>query len=465
VKWQEKALMPIGGWRRRHKEEDLFVTGTPRAAYIWRANDNIIWLAIGCHNDLWVFENATDKIKITPTDFISGTTAATVIDGYGMMDYGEGVYNEPRGVGPDYALVFPATMWTFSTWGEYLIGHTRDDGRIFEYVPHTPNAVPVTNAPINNQSFVVTNERILMALGADALPRLIRWSDQEDRNTWTPTDLNQAGDFTLQTNGTIITGRTTPDGVLIWTTEDCWMCTYQGFPLVYGFHLLAGKTSLASRQAMAVIDSRVVWMGTNGFYIYDGYVNPLPCDVQDRVFNDLNVPQISKSWALVNHDQFEVVWFYPDEGSNGINNYVTWNYKEQYWTTGKTARTCGVPAGILPTPIMVTAEGFLYDHNVGWDYEGLIPYIESWPIEIADGGQEVMIQQLIPDEVALGDVEVTFKARQYPTSIERTKTYTLKNPTNTRVAGRQIALRFDGVRPTQWRIGRFRMRVKQLGSR
>jgi hypothetical protein len=466
VRWQEGALLPQGGWERRQKDGvDLTVAGTPRAAYIWRDNLNIIHLAIGTHNNLVVFDNASDKINITPAGFVVGSGAGSVADGYGTMDYGEETYGTPRTVDQDYATAIPATMWTFGNWGQNLVGHTLDDGRLFEWVPGSGPAVPIANAPVNNKSFVVTNERIVMALGADGLPRLVRWSEQENNTLWAPDPLNQAGDITLQTNGTIITGRATPDGIIIWTSEDVWIATYTGYPYIYSFRALAGKTTLVSRGAMAVIDSRVVWMGLAGFFIYDGYMNPLPCDVQDRVFNALNVPQLSKVWAMVNHGMFEVVWFYPSQDSNDIDSYVTWNYKENYWITGKVARTCGVPAGILPTPIMVTKDGHLYNHGVGFDYEGLVPFVESWPIELSEGGREMMIKKLIPDEVVLGDVKVIFTARQYPTSKPYSKTYKLANPTNTRVAGRQIAVRFEGVRKTQWRIGRMRLEVGQLGGR
>lgn len=466
VRWQENALLPQGGWLRRQKDlVDLTVEGAPRAAYIWRDNANIVRLAIGTHTKLFAFENASDKADITPAGYVAGSVSGSVADGYGTMDYGEETYGTPRTVDAAYATGQPATVWTFGNWGQNLIGHTLDDGRLFEWVPGAAAAVPITGAPVNNRSFVIANERIVMALGADGFPRLVRWSDQEDNTDWAPTPLNQAGDITLQTNGTIITGRATPDGVLIWTSEDLWLATYQGLPYVFNFRALAGKTSLVSRGAMAVIDSRVAWMGQSGFYLFDGYLNPLPCEVHDRVFFHMNPAQSSKTWALVNHGMSEVVWFYVSDASNEIDSFVTWNFKESYWLTGKLSRTCGVPAGIVSNPILVTSDGFLYNHNSGFDYEGLVPFVESWPIELSEGGREMMIKQLISDELALGDVKVIFKARQFPTSPERTKEYLLKSPTNVRIAGRQVAVRFEGVRPTSWRIGRMRLRVQQLGSR
>ena len=477
VRWQEGALLPQSGWVRRQKDgADLSVSGVARAAFIWRDNAEVVQLAIGTHSGLYVFHNGSDYEDITPADYTAGTVNASAADGYGIMDYGMEYYGVPREIDEAYAIARPATMWTLGTWGENLIAHTLNDGRLFEWAPGTPKAVPIVatsgTVPEGTRSFVVTNERILMALGDETDPRRVRWSDQENNKSWAPDPLNQAGDFTLQTNGFIVAGRATPDGVIIWTTEDVWVGNYLGFPLIYGFRALAGKTSLVSRGAMAVIDSRVMWMGQAGFWVYDGYMNPLPCDVQDRVFNHVNVAQLSKAWAMVNHAMFEIVWFYPSDESNEIDSYVTFNYKENYWITGRVSRVCGVPAGILPNPILLTYSGgsfpgtsYLYNHGTGYDYEGLIPFVESWPIEIAEGGQEMMIQKLVPDELALGDVKVQFKARQYPTTPERTKTYTLRNPTNTRVAGRQIAVRFEGVNPVSWRIGRMKLHVKQLGSR
>src|SRR4029434_852580 len=207
IRWQEGALLPQSGWLRRQKDGvDLTVLGVPRAAYIWRDNANLVWLAVGTHSHLYVFQAAIDIQNITPLDYVPGSVSGSVSDGYGIMDYGEETYGTPRTVDAAYASGLPATMWTFGNWGQNLLAHTLDDGRIFEYVPGGGVAAPLVTAPVNNKSFVVTNERIVMALGADDLPRLVRWSDQENNTEWAPDPLNQAGDITLQTNGNIITG-------------------------------------------------------------------------------------------------------------------------------------------------------------------------------------------------------------------------------------------------------------------
>jgi hypothetical protein len=482
VRWRENALEPQGGWRRRQKDDptgnlDLYVEGAARSAFIWRDNLGIANLAIGTHSGLYVFPNAIDKENITPTGYTAGSPDSSVMDGYGEGDYGEGDYGMPAELNLANAMITPATMWTLDNFGQELIAQANSDGILYRWSPiggfglATPIVATTGTVPVNNASFVVTNERILMALGADANPRLIRWSDQENTTVWLSTPLNQAGDILLQTNGEIITARKIPDGVLIWTSEDLHIARYLGFPFVYGFSPLAGKMSLASTQAIAVIDSRVVWMGDAGFWLYDGYLQPLASDVGDDLFEHINRPQISKVWALVNHGLNEVVWFYPSDDSNEIDRYVTWNYHDNYWIRGTINRTSGVPAGILPTPVLISAmdefgKSYLYNHNTGYDYEGQTPFVESWPIELGQGEKMMFADQLLPDELQLGDVRVSFHVKHYPTGDAFAYgPYDLKNPTNIRVVGRQMAVRFEGARPVLWRIGNMRLQAKPLGRR
>ena len=492
VRWREGVLEPNMGWAHRTKEAGeppvpvpLQVEGAARAAFSWRDNAGGAWLAIGTHSHLYAFGSGIDKIDITPATYTAGVIDAALSDGYGMGDYGEGDYGMPAVLEGEDAVYAPATMWTLDNWGENLLAQANTDGVIYEWA-FTGLAEPVANAPVNNASFVVTNERILMAIGANDLPRLVKWSDQENNTEWTPDPLNQAGEQELHTAGVLIHAMTVPDGTLIWSTEDVWLARYLGQPFIYGFEALAGKCSLVSKQAIANIDNRVVWMGNNGFWMYDGFLKPLPCDVGDDLFSKLNRAQISKTWCLTNNDHYEAVWFYPSEPSNEIDSYVTWNWRDNYWVTGKIQRLCGVGAVVFPKPILIDASatpvvppepaepdlvaGYLWNHATDYDYPGAEPpFAETWPIELGEAEQVMMVRKLIPDEITLGDVNVSFKTRQYPTGPEipypATGAYTLKNPTNLRLANKQVAIRFTGARPTMWRIGKMRFDVVALGRR
>ena len=473
VRWVEGALQPQGGWIKRQKDDtDLVVPTVPRSSFMWRANSGAAWYVVGSTSALTAFSNAVDIDPITPADLVAGVVDATTMDGYGVWDYGEGDYGVPALVEASQATLAPCTVWALDNFGENLIAMSTADRRILMWAPGAPaNAAPITAVgatptPTTNNWVLVTNERMIMALGADGNPRKVAWSDQEDPTDWTSTPLNFAGDIELQTNGQLITGRKTPDGVLIWTSEDIHLARFIGLPFVYSFQAIAGKTSIASAQAAAVIDSRVVWMGHASFWVYDGHLTPLPSDVADEVYRNINRYQISKTWSMVNHGMQEVVWFYPSAGSNEVDSYVTWNYRDNYWLNGRIIRTTGWPAGILPNPILVDVGGQLWNHNQGYEYEGQHPFIESWPIELGEGETQMLVKQLVPDELQLGDVEVSFRTRLYPTAPEIVYgPYSLKNPTNLRLSARQVAIRFTGVRPVSWRIGRMKLNVQPRGGR
>ena len=91
VRWRSGKLLPVGGWQR--------LTSGPldsqiRALFPWTAANNAPYAAIGCEDDLYVYDGETFT-NITPTGYVGPLTAQ--YGGYGASDYGELLY------GLDYA--------------------------------------------------------------------------------------------------------------------------------------------------------------------------------------------------------------------------------------------------------------------------------------------------------------------------------------------------------------------------
>ena len=79
-----------------------------------------------------------------------------------------------------------------------------------------------------------------------------------------------------------------------------------------------------------------------------------------------------------------------------------------------------------------------------------------------------MIQKtgMIPDEKTLGDVQARFKTRFHPTDTERSYgPFAMANPTSFRLTGRQIQIKVESVRNTDWRVGEMRLRAVSGGQR
>jgi hypothetical protein len=194
--------------------------------------------------------------------------------------------------------------------------------------------------------------------------------------------------------------------------------------------------------------------------VYDGGVRSLPSTVGDFVFNNLNEAQRSKVYGVLNSKFSEVVWFYPSNNSGENDSYVTYNYKEKFWTIGSLVRTAGADVGEFIYPNYVGADGYVYEHEVGFDYDNATVFAESGPVEIGQGDRVAVAKNLIPDEKTQGDVTATFRTRSYPNAAETEHgPYTLSNPTSVRFQGRQISMRVTGERQTDWRVGVMRLDV------
>jgi hypothetical protein len=180
------------------------------------------------------------------------------------------------------------------------------------------------------------------------------------------------------------------------------------------------------------------------------------------------VAQQSKVWSLANGQYGEIWWFYCSSNSTEIDRYVAFDYKENHWLIGDLSRTSGVQRGVFRYPFMAghNADSDIYDHEVGYNFDSATTFAETGPISIGAGDQIAKVTKLIPDEITQGDVDVTFKTRFYPNATETTHgPFTPANPTSVRFSGRQLRMRVEGQRSTQWKVGNMRIDASAGGRR
>jgi hypothetical protein len=395
----------------------------------------------------------------------AGREDAAQNTGYGGGYYDIGTYSTPRQPTSTY---LPATTWALDNYGEYLVACSPDDGKLYEWQLNTNNpAAVISNAPVNNKSLIVTEERFVFALGAGGNPRKVQWCDREDNTLWTPAATNEAGDLELQTSGSIQAATRVRGRTIIITDTDAHLATYQGPPYVYGFERVGSACGTDSPKSLVSVDQFAFWMGNKGFFMFDGSVpKELNCDVSDYIFRDINTNQISKVYGVHNSRYSEIWWFYPSEDSVENNRYVSYDYKDNIWMFGALSRTSAIDTGILRFPVWTTADGYLYFHEYGFNHDGDSTFIESGPISMGNGDQIMKVNNLIPDELSQGQVTATFKTRFYPNDTERSYgPFTMANPTSVRFSGRQVRVRYDSQVNNDFRVGSMRIEAKPGGSR
>lgn len=461
VRWIDATMQPVGGWSARQ----TLNTTASRGAIGWQDLSADKWFAAGFHDGLIAMTASALVYDITPIDLVSGTVDAEVNTAYGGGFYGFDDYGVER---PDDGIYSEATTWSLDNWGESLVACSTADGRLLEWDLDTEDvAVAIANAPVNNLGLLVTEERVLFALGAGGNPRRVAWSDREDNTVWAALATNEAGDIELQMSGQIMCGVRTRGQSLILSDTDAHSATYIGGQFVYSFQRVGSSCGVISRKAAAAVDEGVFWMGRNSFHVYSGgAVQDLPCEVSDYVFNDINFGQISKVWAVSNQQFNEIWWFYPSSAATEIDSYVSYNYAERHWSIGSLTRTSGVDSGAFTYPIWMSKDGVAIDHEFGLSTEGEVAFAESGPITLGSGDTVMRATSLIPDEKTQGDVRAVFKTRFHPNDTERSYgPYSMSNPTSVRFTGRQVRMRVEAVRLSDWRVGVMRIDAVPGGRR
>jgi len=267
---------------------------------------------------------------------------------------------------------------------------------------------------VQNNLVVSDSSRFLIAFGCNDYgsstldPMLIRWSGQDDPYNWTPDATNQAGFTRLSHGSSIVTTVQTRQEVVVLTDSSIYSLQYLGPPYVWAPQLLGDNISIMSPNAAIIASGVVYWMGVDKFYMYDGRVQTLNCDLRRYVFQDINQEQALQVFCGTSEGFNEVWWFYCSANSSTINKYVIYNYLEKVWYYGTMNRTAWLDSGLLPYPIAAnynssTATGNLINHEQGINDNttgtsaAINAYIASSEFDIGDGHNFGFVWRILPD--------------------------------------------------------------------
>lgn len=442
--------------------------------------------------------------------------------GWGSGGWGSGVWGgsstpfTPLNIG----------IWTAYNFGNDLLINPKGGG-IYYWTATTigtgtraVNISTLTGAsdtPSKANYIVVSDaSRFVLAFGTtdysstDLDPMLIRWSDQETAANWTPAATTQAGSLRLSHGSAIEAVAQVRQEILVWTDTSLYSLQYLGPPVVWGSQILADNVSIVSDRAWATAAGVTYWMGYEKFYMFDGRVQTLNCDLRQYIFNDFNYGQPLQVFASTVEQFSEVWWFYCSAGSTTIDRYVVYNYAEKIWYYGTMARTAWVDASVVQdVPMAADYNNRLLVHETGCDDGststpvGFEAYITSSEFDIDDGHNFGFVWRVLPDITFTGSttelpaqpsVELSLLTLQNSGSgytrgvdpvatdasdmsvagsnafpVARVATTTVERFTeqvNIRIRARQMAIKVasDG-KGVQWQLGVPRIDVRQDGRK
>lgn len=415
--------------------------------------------------------------------------------GYGVGTYGGGGYGTGTAVSPAVGPAIDAIDWTLDNWGEILIAcPVRSQG--FEPTPFQPvyqwdegaNQATIISAapPFNDGVFVAMPQRQLVTWGSTQTgipdPLLIRWCDIGNFNQWIPTVTNQAGSYRIPRGSKIVGCAQGPQQAIVWTDIDVWAMQYTGQPYVYSFNQIGTGCGLLGRKAAASFMGIYYWASSSfQFFQLSGEgVQLLPCDVWDRVYQNLDKNNLQKVRIAINSRFGEVQWFYPSAGGNGENDsYVKLNVFLGKWDFGSLSRSAWIDQSVLGPPIAADSTTLLLQqHETSNDADGeaMDSSFTTGFFAVNEGDAKTFIDWIWPDmkwgqfdQAQSATVKITFLVKDYPSDTPQIfGPYSVTQATKyfyTRCRARLVAIKIESTDlGSFWRLGLIRYRYAEDGK-
>jgi len=427
-----------------------------------------------------------------------GPEISTSAFGWGTDTWGAGGWGSPS---TSSTVTLEARQWSLDNFGEDLIA-TVLNGGAFKWDTSSgvsTRAAAITNAPTRSRlSLVSTPDRHLLFFGTQPTiggtnvqdDLLLRFSDQEDIETYQPTAENTAGSLRIADGSRIVAAERSRGQILVWTDTSLHSLQFIGPPFTFGLRQLGQNCGIVGSHAGVDINGISYWMSQDSFFLFDGSVKKLPCTVEQFIFNNLNVTGAENAFAGHNGEFNEIMWFYPRTGSNVINAIVAYNYTEGTWWTGTLDRTTWLDREVYDNPVATdylpttTANNevisgltdgatqlFLHETGNNGDGAAINAFVKSGVVQIATGDDFAFVSKLIPDiEDQEGTLNAKLEFKNYPNnSTSVTKTVAFQDNTDfvsLRGRGREFTVNVvSNTTGTAWRLGTQRFDIQPDGRR
>jgi hypothetical protein len=427
-----------------------------------------------------------------------GPELSTSAFGWGTDTWGSSTWGTPSTTSN---VTLEARQWSLDNFGQLLIA-TVLNGGAFEWSPTSgvsTRATAITNAPTASRlSLVSTPDRHVLFFGTESTigttnsqdDLLLRFSNQEDRNTYQPTAENTAGSLRIADGSRIVAAERSRGQILVWTDTSLHSLQFIGPPFTFGLRQLGQNCGIVGSHAGVDINGVSYWMSQDSFFLFDGSVKKLPCTVEQFVFNNINVTGSENAFAGHNGEFNEIMWFYPRTGSDQINAIVAYNYLEGTWWTGTLSRTTWIDREVYDNPIATeysstaTANNevisgltdgassvFLHETGNNGDGQAITAFVKSGVVQIAQGDEFAFVSKIIPDiEDQEGVLNAKLEFKNYPnnsTSVTKTTTFTdTTDFVSLRGRGREFTVNVvSNTTGTAWRLGTQRFDIQPDGRR
>ena len=474
-------------------------------------------------NDLTGITRGTNGTAVSGTTGQAHSNGATVTNASEFSGWGDAV--------DAGTITLEPGLWSLSNFGQVLVAtiangktftwNAGDAARLSVRASTSTSGFATTNNPTATRSTLISpTTRHLIHFGTETTigsaatqdDMFIRFSEQEDINDYSILATNTAGSQRLQDGTKIMGALVAKENILVWTDNALYTMKFVGAPITFGFEQVGTNCGLIGKNAAIEIDGVAYWMGTNGFFSFDGTVNTLPCSVEDYVYDDIDTTKGQQVCAGINNLFTEVTWWYPTSGSAFNNRYVVYNYGVTNnplpmgnWYTGvntNSIRTTWIDSLVYPKPYATAysssgtgtfpsvigetglGNSVLFEHETGTDQVNpdgsvttLTSFVQSYDFSLQtdQGSAEYFLamRRFLPNfKILQGNANVTLSVADFPASPNTATTlspFVIDSSTtkiDTRARGRYAALKIENTGAAEsWRFGTFQADLQPDGRR
>jgi hypothetical protein len=194
----------------------------------------------------------------------------------------------------------------------------------------------------------------------------MRWCDEDDVTTWTPTAANKARDEIIRDlDSEIMCVEPLLGGLGVYGKNQLFLVSFIGPPFFFGHtHLLDG-VGAAGKASVVSVGRRHFGFGDDGIFITDGasfeYIdtpsihNYVYVDTLDQRYVDRVV-----AWE----DREETIVYFSVPSGDGVGTTVGYNYTRKLWSMHDYYRTAATSGAIWDNPIAVSASGQVLQQGI-----------------------------------------------------------------------------------------------------
>lgn len=212
--------------------------------------------------------------------------------------------------------------WVFEAFQDWVVASTLQQGMLvcksFYSVSATAAAFnTITGAPMAAGMVVASN--FVVALGLSTARNDWKCSGIADPESWTLSATTQCTEGSLVDPPGEITGGVSFRGdIIAFKQRGCLLGRYAGPPAVWSWSIMHTLAGCDRAKAAVVADDAVWWVGSAGFWRYDGVsVQQIPAPVRWLCSDEASLHILWHAYAIASYDQTRrlVLWHLPSESA------------------------------------------------------------------------------------------------------------------------------------------------------